>query len=76
MSGAAYWGVSAVATPPLPSETVAPPLPPPPTRPPLPPTQAPSALDPTGFKTLLMDKTKKLKKDKVSVFDFHMQLGM
>eukprot|EP00063_Salmo_salar_P050527 XP_014025362.1 PREDICTED: formin-binding protein 4-like isoform X1 [Salmo salar] len=63
-AGAAYWGVSAVATPPLPSETVAPPLPPPPTRPPLPPTQAPSALDPTGFKTLLMDKTKKLKKDK------------
>uniref|UniRef100_A0AAZ3QRN8 WW domain-containing protein n=1 Tax=Oncorhynchus tshawytscha TaxID=74940 RepID=A0AAZ3QRN8_ONCTS len=33
MSGAAYWGVSAVAAPPLPSEPVAPPLPPPPTRP-------------------------------------------
>ncbi|XP_031689069.1 formin-binding protein 4 [Oncorhynchus kisutch] len=63
-AGAAYWGESAVATPPLPSETVAPPLPPPPTRPPLPPAQAPSALDPTGFKTLLTDKTKKLKKDK------------
>uniref|UniRef100_A0A4W5NYD4 Formin binding protein 4 n=2 Tax=Hucho hucho TaxID=62062 RepID=A0A4W5NYD4_9TELE len=63
-AGAAYWGVSAVATPPLPPETVAPPLPPPPTLPPLPPTQAPSALDPTGLKTLLMDKTKKLKKDK------------
>ncbi|XP_071182463.1 formin-binding protein 4-like [Salvelinus alpinus] len=61
MSGAAYWGVSAVAAPPLPSEPAAPPLPP---RPPLPPTQPPSTLDPTGLKTLPTDKTKKLKKDK------------
>ncbi|CDQ72709.1 unnamed protein product [Oncorhynchus mykiss] len=64
MSGAAYWGVSAVAAPPLPSEPAAPPLPPPPTRPPLPPTQPPFTLDPTGLKTLPTDKTKKLKKDK------------
>ncbi|XP_052321170.1 formin-binding protein 4-like [Oncorhynchus keta] len=64
MSGAAYWGVSAVAAPPLPSEPAAPPIPPPPTRPPLPPTQPPSTLDPTGLKTLPTDKTKKLKKDK------------
>uniref|UniRef100_A0A3P8XRT1 Formin binding protein 4 n=1 Tax=Esox lucius TaxID=8010 RepID=A0A3P8XRT1_ESOLU len=64
MSGAAYWGVSAVAAPPLPSEPATPPLPPPPTRPPLPPTQPPMAMEPTGLTTLPTDKTKKLKKDK------------
>ncbi|KAL0968096.1 hypothetical protein UPYG_G00262360 [Umbra pygmaea] len=64
MSSAAYWGVSGLAAPLLPSEPVAPPLPPPPTRPPLPPTQPPLAVEPPTLTVLPADKTKKLKKDK------------
>ncbi|KAJ7998013.1 hypothetical protein DPEC_G00218140 [Dallia pectoralis] len=64
MSAAAYWGVSAVAPPPLPCQPAAPPLPPPPALPPVPPAQTPVAMELTGLMALPTDKTKKLKKDK------------
>ncbi|XP_036432065.1 formin-binding protein 4 isoform X2 [Colossoma macropomum] len=62
MAGNAYWGIPAVAVPPLPSENLAPPVPAPPSQPPPPAPQPPS--DPPSGK-MLVDKTKKLKKEKM-----------
>ncbi|XP_072527614.1 formin-binding protein 4 isoform X2 [Salminus brasiliensis] len=62
MVGTAYWGMPAAALPPLPSENLVPPVPAPPLQPPPPAPQPPS--DPTSGK-MLVDKTKKLKKDKM-----------
>ncbi|KAG9330926.1 hypothetical protein JZ751_021613 [Albula glossodonta] len=64
VSATAYWGVSAVAPPLPPAETATPLVPAPPSLP-----QPPTALlqgttDPAAGKTLAVDKTKKLKKDK------------
>lgn len=65
MSTAAYWGMTAVAAPMIPCEPPPPPLPAQPPQPPLPP--APPACEPPTAKALTTDKTKKLKKDKVSL---------
>ncbi|KAI4874960.1 hypothetical protein NFI96_032974 [Prochilodus magdalenae] len=62
MAGNAYWGIPAAPVPPLPLENLAPPLPAPPSQPPPPAPQPPN--DPTSGK-MLVDKTKKLKKDKM-----------
>ena len=64
MSATAYWGVPAVTAPLVPCEPPAPPVPALPPQPPLPPSQPP--FEPPGVKALPIDKTKKLKKDKVS----------
>ncbi|KAI5627067.1 formin-binding protein 4, partial [Silurus asotus] len=58
----AYWGLTAVATPPLPSEPLVPLMPAIPSQPPLPPPQPP--VEPVSTK-MPTDKTKKLKKDKM-----------
>lgn len=65
MSTAAYWGMTAVAAPMIPCEPPPPPLPAQPPQPPLPP--APPACEPPAAKALATDKTKKAKKDKVSI---------
>lgn len=57
-----YWGMTAVATPALPSEPVVLPMPAAPSQPPLPPPQPP--VEPVSTK-ISTDKTKKLKKEKV-----------
>lgn len=62
ISGSTYWGLSEVAIPPLPAETLIPPVPPLPTQPPQPPFLPPT--DPLAAKSLSNDKAKKLKKDK------------
>ncbi|XP_049330537.1 formin-binding protein 4 isoform X2 [Astyanax mexicanus] len=62
MTGTAYWGMPAAALPPLPSESLVPPVPAPPSQPPPPIPQPPS--EPTSGK-VLVDKTKKLKKEKM-----------
>ncbi|XP_066523259.1 formin-binding protein 4 [Hoplias malabaricus] len=61
MVGNAYWGMSAAVIPPLPSESVAPPVPAPPSQPPPPAPLPPN--EQTSGKTLV-DKIKKIKKDK------------
>ena len=65
ISAAAYWGVPAVAAPLVPCEPPVPPVPALPPQPPLPPSQPP--FEPPGAKALPADKTKKVKKDKVSI---------
>lgn len=65
ISAAAYWGVPAVTAPLVPCEPPLPPVPALPPQPPLPPAQPP--FEPPGAKALPTDKTKKAKKDKVSV---------
>lgn len=62
IAASTYWGMTAVATTALPSETFVPPMPAAPSQPPLPPPQPP--VEPVIPK-MATDKTKKLKKDKV-----------
>ncbi|XP_062848555.1 formin-binding protein 4 [Trichomycterus rosablanca] len=62
MTTNAYWGISAVAVPPVPSEPIVPLMPAPPSQP-LPPAPQPPS-DPASGK-MLIDKSKKLKKEKV-----------
>lgn len=69
MAATAYWGVPAVPAPLVPCEPLAPPVPALPPQPPLPPFHPP--FEPPATKAVAIDKTKKLKKDKVSVrFNF------
>lgn len=58
----AYWGMPAAVVQPLPPENLVPPVPVPPSQPPPPAPQPPT--DQTSVK-MPVDKTKKLKKDKV-----------
>ncbi|KAK3558422.1 hypothetical protein QTP86_018020 [Hemibagrus guttatus] len=58
----AYWGMTAVATPALPSEPLVTPMPAAPSQPPLPPPQP--SVEPVSTK-MPTDKTKKLKKEKM-----------
>lgn len=69
MSTTAYWGVPAVTAPLVPSEPPVPPVPALPPQPPPPPSQPP--FEPPGAKALPTDKTKKAKKDKVSIGILH-----
>lgn len=65
MSTTAYWGMQAVAAPLVPCEPPPPPVPAPPPQPPPPPSQPP--YEPPAAKVLPTDKTRKSKKDKVSI---------